>query len=131
VAYRDDFVVVFPARHVPVGHEGAVLLATTAHIASLYDVDDTLAATLLCRVRDTAIAVQRTFGATGTTIRQNNGSPGQDVAHVHFHIAPRFTGDDYRHAAVRTLPDDERDALAARLRADAAPITRSEDLDAT
>ena len=117
LAYRDDIVAVFPALHVPPGNEGAVILATTTHLQTLYDVDDALAATLLGRVRDTVLAVQRTFDATGTTIRQNNGAPGEEVAHLHFHIAPRFAEDNYWHAPARRLPHIERAALADRLRA--------------
>ncbi|MBK9453199.1 MAG: HIT family protein, partial [Bacteroidetes bacterium] len=33
----------------------------------------------------------------GTNILQNNGrSAWQEVNHVHFHIIPRFTGDDFK-----------------------------------
>jgi diadenosine tetraphosphate (Ap4A) HIT family hydrolase len=45
-------------------------------------------------LRRTALAVQRTFGCSGTTITQNIGPPGQDVFHTHFHVIPRHLDDD-------------------------------------
>ena len=45
-------------------------------------------------LRRTAQAVQQAFEATGSTIRQNNEPPGQDVFHVHFHVMPRHPSDD-------------------------------------
>jgi histidine triad (HIT) family protein len=40
-----------------------------------------------------AVAVERAFAAMGTTINQNNGSPGQTLFHVHFHVTPRYSED--------------------------------------
>jgi histidine triad (HIT) family protein len=114
-AYADDLVVVFPARWPPRGHEGSVLLVTRRHVPTLYDIDNELAPVLMVRVRDIAAAVEKTFGATGTPIRQNNGPPGQDVPHLHFHIAPRFSDDHYWNAAPVEAGDAERTEWARRL----------------
>ena len=122
VAYADDHVVVFPARWPAVGHEGAVLVVTRQHTPTIYDINDALAGPLMRRLRDIAAAVHQAFAATGTTIRQNNGPPGQDVAHLHFHIAPRYANDDFWNAEVREATRAERTQWAARI---GAFLTRS------
>lgn len=39
--------------------------------------------------------VRDAFGAEGLNISQNNGViAGQEVMHMHFHITPRYTGDE-------------------------------------
>lgn len=115
IAYADDRVAVFPARWPARGHDGAVLLVTRQHVPTIYDIDDALAGILMWRLRDTAMAVQQAFDATGTTIRQNNGPPGQDVPHLHCHIAPRYTSDAYWSAAVREATLEEGRSWATRI----------------
>lgn len=40
-------------------------------------------------------AVEKAFGPEGLNISQNNGEvAGQEVMHMHFHITPRYTGDE-------------------------------------
>lgn len=40
-------------------------------------------------------AVKDAFNAEGLNISQNNGKvAGQEVFHLHFHITPRYTGDE-------------------------------------
>jgi len=40
-------------------------------------------------------AVKDAFGAEGLNISQNNGEvAGQEVFHMHFHVTPRYTGDE-------------------------------------
>lgn len=44
---------------------------------------------------EVASAVQDAFGAEGINIDQNNGElAGQEVPHMHFHVTPRYTGDE-------------------------------------
>jgi|GEM_PF-6068376 len=116
LALQDELVVVFPARFQPPGNRGCVLLATRAHVPNLYELPDIDLAPLLERVRRTARAVQEATGATGTTIRQNNGPPGQEINHLHFHIAPRFPGDNYWQAEATAVSNAERERQAELLR---------------
>ncbi|HET8568302.1 MAG TPA: HIT family protein [Candidatus Limnocylindria bacterium] len=59
--------------------------------------------------------------AEGVNLLLNDGAPaGQDVAHVHLHVVPRYPGDGFeyrmpeRHA--EAVPRDTLDATAALLR---------------
>lgn len=116
LAFQDDLVVVFPARLQPPRNRGSVLLATRAHISTLYELPDQDLGPLLERVRRTSLSVQKAAGATGSAIRQNNGPPGQEINHLHFHIAPRFPGDDYWNAQATAVSEKERERQAALLR---------------
>jgi histidine triad (HIT) family protein len=93
--FVDDAVAVFAAALQPVRNHGCVLVVTVAHVDTLYELSDEWCGVVMRRLRDVARAVQIAAGADGTTIRQNNHPPGQDVAHLHFHVAPRFHGDSY------------------------------------
>ena len=124
IVFADEHVVIFAARWPVEGHEGAVLVVTRRHIPTLYDIDDELAAVLMLRLRDAARAVQNAFDATGSTIRQNNGPPGQDVEHLHFHVAPRYLGDDYWNARPREARPAERAEWANRIGEDLAGGSR-------
>jgi histidine triad (HIT) family protein len=54
----------------------------------------------------------------GTNILQNNGrSAWQEVEHVHFHIIPRFTGDDFKIKYQAKRPSrEELDQLSNKIR---------------
>jgi diadenosine tetraphosphate (Ap4A) HIT family hydrolase len=45
------------------------------------------------------MAMRDAFGATGVTLFQNEDAPDQDLSHLHVHVVPRRSGDDFR------LPD--------------------------
>jgi histidine triad (HIT) family protein len=88
VAYEDDVVCVFASRDQRPRNHGHMLVITRDHHRNLYDLPPSLDAPLMARVRLVAGAVQRAFGATGTSIQQNNEPPGQYVFHLHFHVIP-------------------------------------------
>jgi histidine triad (HIT) family protein len=115
LAFADNSVAVFPAALQPEQNRGSVLVATIEHIETLYDVPDELCGALMARLRDVARVVQIAAGADGTTIRQNNRPPGQDVAHVHFHVAPRFLGDGYWAATAVPVSWNDRIDQARRI----------------
>lgn len=94
IAYQDEWVALLPSRHQRPTNLGHVLLVTRAHLRNLYEIPPALDGAVLGSLRRAAQAVERAFAASGTTIKQNNGPPGQDVFHVHFHLIPRFLGDD-------------------------------------
>jgi len=119
LAYQDAAVSVFPARWQPPGHPGYALLVTRLHIPTLYDLADDQIGPLFSRLRDTARAVELASKASGTTIRQNNNPPSQEIDHLHFHIVPRFIGDGYWNAQPReidaTTRQDQANALSSAL----------------
>ena len=68
-------------------------------------------------------AVEDAVGADASTVAVNNGEEaGQEVPHVHWHIAPRFADDDvgpiHRLFDGADLDDDEMEEIASEIRSD-------------
>ena len=92
-------------------------MVTVEHVETLYDLTDELCGVVMRRLCDVARAVQVAAGADGTTIRQNNHSAGQEIPHLHLHIAPRFHGDEYWAAQPEAVGFSIREEQARRLAA--------------
>jgi len=71
---------------------GHVLLVPRAHIKTLPEADDATLQALALRLRDLTAALPKALGADGTFVAQNN-VVSQSVAHLHFHVVPRWRGD--------------------------------------
>ena len=75
--------------------KGHTLVIPKAHSKGLLDTDEATLAAVIARVKKVAAQVKEKLGCDGFNIVQNNGeAAGQTVRHVHFHIVPRWTGDD-------------------------------------
>ena len=99
---------------------GHCLVVPKAHGAHLWDIDSEAAAKAIIETRRLAQATKIALNADGVTVMQLNGAAaGQTVFHVHFHIIPRWSGNDLRlHARDRV--ESESLAPIARKIADAA-----------
>lgn len=93
MCYEDEFCCAFPSKGQRPSNRGHMLVITREHYRNLHELPEALYGPVLSVVRRVSQAVQQAFGASGTTVRQNNGPPGQDVFHLHFHVIPRFDGD--------------------------------------
>ena len=75
--------------------KGHTLVIPKKHSAGLLDTDDETLAVIIARVKKVAAHLMEKLGCDGFNIVQNNGeAAGQTVRHVHFHIVPRWNGDD-------------------------------------
>lgn len=119
VVRRDELATAFiSARWWPKNH-GHVLVVPNTHHENLYDLPSRYGHAIHDLVREVAIAIRRTYGCDGTSVRQHNEPAGnQDQWHYHMHVFPRYTGDDFYHT--RPYPDfapmEERRRYAERLR---------------
>ena len=80
-------------------NRGHVLVMPKTCYSSLKEVPQELALQLMSVVIQIEKALWKVDGlqCEGTNILQNNGkSAWQDVFHVHFHIIPRFAGDNFK-----------------------------------
>ncbi|MFB6292375.1 MAG: HIT family protein [Candidatus Nanohaloarchaea archaeon] len=89
--YEDEKVVAFlDANPVSRGH---TLVVPKEHVETIYEADgmDYIWDALV----EVSRAVRDAFDAEGMNIDQNNGElAGQEVFHLHFHVTPRYTGDE-------------------------------------
>jgi len=71
-----------------------VLIIPRAHVESIYDLDNDLAASIFQATAKVARAIRDASNCEGLNIVQSNGKAGQqDVFHFHLHIVPRFFDD--------------------------------------
>lgn len=125
IACSDHHTAVFPSLHQHPRNQGHMLVVPAAHVAQIYEVEGILAGALMSTLARVARAVKHAFAADGISVRQaNEPHGGQDVMHVHFHVIPRFAGDDFDIGDDRfpfgavEVPIHERVKQAAAVRAE-------------
>jgi diadenosine tetraphosphate (Ap4A) HIT family hydrolase len=117
IVYEDQAVIVVPSLHQKRRNHGHCLVITREHVPNIYALSDTLAGPVLQAVAAAARATKKAFTADGISIRQNNDpAGGQDVFHVHFHVVPRFEGDDFDVAEYQQLSELTRIDQAEAMR---------------
>lgn len=113
--YEDDLVLAYLDIN-PVS-EGHTLVIPKAHSAGLVDTSDETLAVVIARVKKVAAHLKAALPCDGFNVVQNNGAAaGQTVPHVHFHIVPRYDGDDATSFVGRQGDMDGLKALADRIR---------------
>ena len=97
---------------------GHVLVITKEPAVELFDLSEEGAASCMRTTKKVAAAVKTAMNAPGLIVAQYNGSTaGQTVAHVHFHILPRYEGQSLGvHAAVSADTGELRE-IASRIAA--------------
>ena len=97
--------------------KGHTLVIPKAHSKGLLDTDEETLAAVIARVKKVAAHVTASLGCDGFNVLQNNGgAAGQTVHHLHFHIVPRWNGDDAGSFANHTGDMDALKALAEQIR---------------
>jgi histidine triad (HIT) family protein len=117
VVYEDEATLAFmDLGQVNPGH---VLVASKAHAANVYELDDAQAAGVFRAAARVARAVRAAFDPPGLSIYQANGRPaGQTVFHFHLHVLPRHEGDGMELVwPVKNPAREQLEAHAARIRA--------------
>ncbi|MEY3243237.1 MAG: hypothetical protein RIR11_4676 [Bacteroidota bacterium] len=118
IVHDDEHVIAFLDIN-PI-NPGHVLIVPKQHYASIKEVPTETAMQLFKVVLDVEKAVWVADGVRceGTNLLQNNGkSAWQDVFHVHFHVIPRFKGDNFKIKIEAGKPSrEELDTMAAHIR---------------
>lgn len=79
-------------------HPGHVLVIPRQHLQDIREADDAVAASLMRMIARVARAVSQAFPSDGLSIWHSIGEGAhQEVPHLHFHIHPRFVGDNLLH----------------------------------
>ncbi|MGF7141670.1 histidine triad (HIT) family protein [Anaerotaenia torta] len=87
----DDFKAIMDISPANKGH---VILLPKKHCATLFEIEDSMAAKVLPAAKKIAHALQAELNCEGMNLLQNNGeAAGQTVFHFHLHLIPRYQGD--------------------------------------
>lgn len=93
IIYEDDLVIAF-LDIAPV-NRGHTLVVPKKHFVNIQDGDPEILAHMIKIVQKIAQAQVKELGAEGFNLVVNNGiAGGQEVMHSHFHVVPRYTGDN-------------------------------------
>lgn len=97
---------------------GHVLVASKAHVESIYELDEPQAAAVFRTAARVARAVRAAFDPPGLSIYQANGKPaGQTVFHFHLHVLPRWEDDGMTLAwPVKNPPRETLEGYAQKIR---------------
>lgn len=117
IVYEDEAALAFmDLGQVNPGH---VLVASKAHAANIYELDDAQAAAVFRAAARVARAVRAAFDPPGLSLYQANGAPaGQTVFHFHLHVLPRHDGDGMQLVwPVKNPPREQLEANCAKIRA--------------
>jgi histidine triad (HIT) family protein len=102
--------------------EGHALLIPKAHYETLDQMPAEVAAAVLKHAPALGRAVRSAVGCEGFNVLQNNGRVAhQVVPHVHFHVIPRNSGDEfYFNWPAGTYPQGRIEQLAEKIRQELA-----------
>ncbi len=115
--FEDEHVIAHVPLHQKPGNYGHVSIISKKHIQDIYELPEELNAPLMAALRLLSRATKKAFSAEGIHIRQNNEpAAGQTVFHLHFHIIPRYQGDEFDAKKYERLPLQKRKELSERLR---------------
>lgn len=94
VFYQDSDITAFLCSRSWMGVIGNILIIPNDHYENLYDMPDDLLGKISIFSKKVAIALKKTYGCDGVTIRQHNEpAGGQEVWHYHVHVIPRYADD--------------------------------------
>lgn len=117
IVLEDEHVFALVSLQQKPGHHGHALAVSKRHVPNIYELPSDLHAPLLSALRRVSRAVKAAFAADGIHIRQNNeAAAGQDVFHLHFHVIPRYDGDQFDAQPYERLPLEVRAEQARTLR---------------
>jgi histidine triad (HIT) family protein len=103
-------------------HPGHVLVIPREHFNNVRDLDAHTGAALMSTLARVTRAVADAFPNQGLSLWHSIGEAAfQEVPHLHIHVHPRTTGDDFLRVYPGDLPIEAdvktRDEIAARVRA--------------
>jgi histidine triad (HIT) family protein len=98
--------------------DGHVLVVPKEAAATLFELSDAAAEASIRVVRRVALAVRAALAPDGVFVGQFNGrAAGQTVAHVHFHVIPRWADQPLRMHARDVAETATLETFAERIRA--------------
>jgi len=90
--YEDKDVLAF--LDINPANPGHTLIIPKKHFEGILDIDDATLSKLITVAKKVAAKMKQELNTAGLNIVQSNGkAAGQVINHIHFHVIPRFAGD--------------------------------------
>jgi histidine triad (HIT) family protein len=75
--------------------DGHTIIIPKEHFENIFDISEESIAGLNVACKTVSLILKNKLGLDGVNILNNSGiSAGQEVMHIHFHVFPRFIGDE-------------------------------------
>lgn len=92
---------------------GHVLVVPKTPARNLLEIDEDALQKLILQVKHISQAVELALKPDGIFVAQFNGAPaGQSVYHIHFHVIPRYEGEEMKRHGDAAADKDDLDKLA-------------------
>jgi histidine triad (HIT) family protein len=115
IVYEDDDTIAFMDNGpVSAGH---TLVIPKKPFVNIFDIDDATLEAVIRTVRKLAPIVRDAAGAKAVHINSNHGDgAGQEVPHLHFHIVPRRSRDEFTHWPKQDIDPSVTKELSEKIR---------------
>lgn len=95
IFYKDEFLRAFVGAKWWPNNAGSTIIIPNKHYENIYELPNDLGHKIFDLSKQIAIALKEIYKCDGVSTRQHNEEAGnQHVWHYHFHVIPRYTGDD-------------------------------------
>ncbi len=127
--YEDSDVVAF--LDINPANPGHTLVVPKKHAETIADIEDADLEKVIVVAKKIATKLKDNLNTAGLNIVQNNGKlAGQLVSHIHFHVIPRYAGDQVVITYQRAQVDDAKmEEIRKKLSEEPAPAPKDFDLD--
>lgn len=96
VILRTNLVTVFIAGKWWASNTGHVIIVPNQHVENIYELPDETGHAIFDMSKKVALALKKVYECDGVSTLQHNEPAGnQEVWHYHFHVVPRYTGDNF------------------------------------
>jgi len=116
IVYEDEKTLAF--LDIAPNAPGHTLVIPKKPVVNIFDADDETLDAVMRTVRRIAPAIRDAVDAKGVHINSNHGeAAGQEVPHLHFHIIPRRSRDEFQFWPHQPYEQGEAAGIAEKIRA--------------
>lgn len=117
--YQDRYVTALVSSYLVADCPGHVIIVPNTHFENIYDLPNVYASHIHKTAKRIALAMKLAYKCDGISTWQNNEPAGdQHALHFHFHVFPRYRGDNFKQKLLKKeiLPPAQRRKYAQKLR---------------
>lgn len=115
IIYRDTHVTAFISSFFKEKNPGHVIIVPNQHYENVYALPEDVSTHIQCLAKRIAFGLKMSYHCDGVSTAQHNEPAGdQQAFHYHFHVFPRYDGDElYKHIHEKIEPTSEDRAVYA------------------